>query len=313
MKQIPAALVSHLGLDATSWCLIARVMCKDGTLIASTDLDADLTYDPAVVDPHGTGDAWGSAVHRADLGFEASRFQFTADLSVDNSEFKIFIGEGSGITEAQLRAGLLDYAEFRIYRVNFLDLTQGHEVVATGTLGESHFSETGGSIENRSLTQQTKQPIAELFSITCPVPYGSPRCGRTFVWTAATITSVDTVEPDRIITASGLAAPADTYRLGVIKATSGQNNGWEGEVQVHASGGVLTLLLPAPYPFAEDDTFEIREDCSKVHDDEAHGCVHHWDAEWVSHFRGHPHVPIDGSPLVPNAEIRRSSGGGGGK
>ena len=68
MKQIPAALVSHYQLDATTTCLLARILCKDGTLIGRTTLDADLTYDPATVDPHSTGDAWGSAVHRADGG-----------------------------------------------------------------------------------------------------------------------------------------------------------------------------------------------------------------------------------------------------
>ena len=313
MKQIPVALVSHLGLDATSWCLIGRVLCKDGTLLGYTTLDADLPYDPATVDPHNTGDDWGPLMHLATGGFEAERFQFTADLSVDNTDFQVFIGDGGGPSEAQLRAGLLDFAEVRVYRVNYLDTTQGHELVATGTLGQARFSETGGTIEYRSLTQQLKQTIADLYSHTCTVPYGSPRCGKAFVWTPGAITAVDVTEPDRIITAAAIAAPADTYRLGVVRALTGNNAGWEGEVEAHETGGVLTFALHAPYPFAVGDTFEIREDCSKVWDDADHGCLHHWDVDRVSHFRGHPHVPVDGTALVPNAEIRRSSAGGGGK
>lgn len=216
MKSIPVTLQAHYELDATTTCFLLRIYTKDGTLYGFTTLNAPLTYNPATVDPHSTGDAWGSAVHRADNGFSPSRFQATADLSVDNMEAQGWVTD-TGITEQMIRSGLFDHAQWRLYRVNYMDLTQGHELVNGGTCGETVFSNGGWKVEFRSLIQQLRQPLAQLYSLTCRAQFGDSRCGKSFTWTAGTVTSVSGVEPDRIFTDTSLTAADNFYSPGVVE------------------------------------------------------------------------------------------------
>lgn len=304
MKSIPIALQGHYDEGATTTCLLTRVACKDGTVIGFTSLDADLTYD----------DGLGPVVYRASNGFEMDRMQETADLAVDNTDLRGWV-TADGITEAQIRSGLFDYARVRIYRVNYLDLSAGHEVIAAGTAGETKFSRGGFAIEFRSFTQQLKQTISNAYSLTCRAKFGSQPigtggeqpeerfpCGKTWTWTAATVTAVDALEPDRVFTVSGLAS---AIVPGVVEVLTGQNAGAQMEVDGF-DAGELTLSLPLPYVLAPGDTLRYREDCSKVWDDATAGCLHHWGTERPLHFRGEPFIPVDGKSSVPGAEIVRA-------
>jgi uncharacterized phage protein (TIGR02218 family) len=304
MKTIPVALQAHYDQPATTTCLLTRVACKDGTVIGFTSLDADVTYD----------DGLGSVVYRASNGFEMDRMQATADLAVDNTELRGWVS-ADGITEAQIRSGLFDYSRVRIYRVNYLDLAAGHEIIAAGTAGETKFGRGGFSIEFRSLTQQLKQPISNVYSLTCRAKFGSQPigtggeqpeerfpCGKAWTWVAGTVSAVDALEPDRVFTVTGLS---DVVVPGVIEMLTGANAGAQMEVDAYAAGE-LTLALPLPYAPAPGDTFRYRADCSKKWDDDAAGCLFHWGTERPLHFRGEPYIPVDGKAGIPGAEIVRA-------
>lgn len=315
MKSIPIALQSHLDQDATTLCLLLRVRTKDGTVYGFTNLDADVVYNPATVDPGGTGDDWGSATHRADNGFTPERLQASADLNVDNTDLQGWVSD-TGITEQQIRAGLFDYAQVRVYRVNYMDLTLGHELVMSGTCGETQYTATGWKTEFRSISQQLKQPVCQLYSLTCRARFGSKTigtggeqpeerkpCGKDWTWAGYTVTGVDTDEPDRIFTASAMAEATDYYRLGVVRWLTGSNAGAQMEVDANAAGEV-TLSLPIAYDVEVGDTFEIRKDCSKLWDDADNGCLFHWGSERANHFRGEPDIPIAdaGASQIPGAQ-----------
>lgn len=320
MKQIPIALQAHYDTLETTKCFLLRVLTKSGELYGFTSLDVDVVYDPSDVDPEGTGDDWGSATHRADNGFSPSRIQSTADLGVDNAEFQGWVSE-TGITEQQIRAGLFDYAEFRIYRVNYLDLTQGHEFVHGGTLGETKFSRVGWRTEMRSLTQQLMQPMSWLYSTTCRKIFGSKPagyvgeqpierhpCGKDWVWAGPyTVTAVDAGEPDRIFTASAMTEPDSHYRPGVVRWLTGNNAGIEMDIDDNV-GDEVTLSINLPYEIEVGDTFEPRQDCNK-HDIERNGvpgdCKDKHDN--LLQFGGEPDTPIadGGTLMVPGAHIRQ--------
>lgn len=306
MKAIPIALQAHMDQDATTVALVCRIKCKDGTLLGFTNLDTDIAYDPATVDPHGTGDDWGPLVHRADNGFSPSRLVTTADLGVDNAELVGWISD-TGITEQQIRAGLFDYAQVRVYRVNYLDLTQGHEVMQAGTAGETTFSQNGWRTEFRSLTQQLKQPISNLYSLTCTAQFGDARCGKEFTWVAGTVTAVGG-EADRTFSDSGLTQADDYFVPGVVEWLTGQNAGQEMEVDTYAVG-VVDLSLGLSYEIAEGDTYRIRQDCNKrdrLRGTVAGDCKDKHNN--LLNFRGQPDIPVadGGSNMVPGAQIQRA-------
>ena len=258
MKNIPIALRTHLAQEATSWCFLLHVLCKDGTVLGFTSLDADVTYDAG----------GGSVVYRADNGFTPSRLQMTADAQVDNAEFEGWV-QDTGITEQQIRAGLFDFAKVRGYRVNYLDLSHGHEVLLRGTLGETRFNDTGWVTEFRSLTQQLMQDVGARFSLTCRAKFGSTYddekypCTKPLTWVSSTVTDVDPVEPLRVFIASGLAQPDDHFRYGVLLWTSGDNAGKSVEVETNTAGEVQ-LVFDLPYPIQDGDEFDIRQDCDKT-------------------------------------------------
>lgn len=292
MKTIPVALQSHMDGDATTLCLITRVACKDGTVIGFAELDADIVYN----------DGDGSITYRAENGgLSPQRLQASADMTVDNTELTGWVSP-SGITEAQIRAGLFDYAQVRIYRVNYMDLTQGHEIVATGTAGETVFSANGWKTEFRSLVQQLRQPISNLYSLTCRAKFGDAKCGKTFTWVSGTVTSVGT-ETDRMFD-SGVAGADGLYNLGVVEWLTGDNEGGQMEVDDFGSGEFV-LSLAMPYAIQVGDTFRVRKDCSKEWDDAENGCLFHWASDRANHFRGEPHIPVadGGASMIPGTEI----------
>lgn len=306
MKDIPAELQSHLDQDATSWCYLLRVECVGafaGVVLGSTTLDESVRYD----------DGAGEITYSANNSFSVDRLQTTGDLSVDNTELHGWVGDQ--VTEAQIRAGIFNYAKITIYRVNYLDLAapingalqlvaSRHEHWAGGLFGRVVYTRNRWQGEYRSLIQVLKEPKSDLYCKTCPVPFGSVQCGKSFTWASYTVTAVDGLEPERKFTASAMAEAAGYYELGVLRVTSGQNEGAEMEVRTYASGAI-ELALGLPFPMANGDTFDIRKDCSKEWDDADNGCLFHWaDARWA-HFRGMPDIPTEdgGASMVPGAQV----------
>lgn len=326
MKSIPILLQDHYNQPTTSVWKILRVFTKDEQLFGFTEGDANITYDPAAYDPENTGDTWGSAVHRARNGFTPERLQASADMSVDNTDLLGWVSD-SGITEAQLRTGLFDYAEVRVYKINFLDTGMGHELVMSGTLGETDFSQLSWRTEFRSLTQQLKQPLSDLYSVSCTKQFASQPfgtggeepeeeypCGKFYVWHSATVTSVDSDEPDRVFTADGLGQGSGYFYPGVIKVTSGPNLGAQMEIDEYESTDSsgeesgFVLSLPLPFNLSPGDTFDVRQDCNKLlypRDGQPGDCRDKHDN--VLEYGGDFEIPIHdgGTLMVPGARIRQ--------
>jgi uncharacterized phage protein (TIGR02218 family) len=305
MRNIPIALAAHLESGRTSLCFLVKIRCKDGTLLAFTTLDAALTY---------TDGPDGPIEYLPDNGVTPSEQVWSASLSVDTAE-AVGVVTPDGITEQRIRSGVFDHARFWIYRVNYLDLSQGHYIWASGTTGETKFTENRFSVELRSKSQQLKQPISESYTLTCPVAYGSAACGKTLEWFDAAVATVDTEEPDRIFTVTGDSEwpGGDQFKFGVAKVITGDNAGAEVEVELHDDDSI-ELLLPLPYALAEDDELQFRIDCNKEARDTDFGCKSElrWGAEWPLHHRGFPDIPIadQGSLLAPGAQTPSVPGSG---
>lgn len=305
MRQIPAQLLSHYETGRTSVCMLVKVKCKDGTILAFTTLDAPVTF---------TDGPDGPITYSPTNGIRPSEQVWVGDLSVDTAEATGWIRD-SGITEQQIRAGIFNFARWWIYEVNYLDVDAGYVLKGSGTTGETRFSDKAWTVELRAKKQQLKQPMLDSYTLTCRVKYGSPPCGKTFEWASGEVDEADDFEPDRIFTVlegSGwLESPA--YQYGVVKFTSGDNAGAEVEVETQESSG-LTLLLPLPYPVQSGDTFEIRIDCNKEARDVVGGCKSElrWGDEWIRHFRGYPDIPVaDAASLqVPGAQAPLMPGTG---
>lgn len=287
MKQIPIALRNHLAQPATSWCLIMRVACVGrwaGTVLGFADLDESILYD----------DGAGPVLYRCDNGFAPERLQHTADMSVDNTDLVGWV-QDTGITEQQILAGIFDFAECAIYRVNYLDLSQRHEVVAFGSLGRTQFTANQWRVEFRSLMQMARQPQSAVYSLTCRATYGDERCGLSLAWVPGTVASVGDDDSRMFTWPAG--KPDDHYNPGVVEWLTGDNAGAQMEVDDQA-GDDFRLALPMPFPIQPGDTFRIRIDCDK------HAATCKARGNFLN-FRAEPLTPVSDSGLsVPGAYIK---------
>lgn len=293
MKRIPLRLQEHLRKYATTWCYIMRVECVGkwaGVVRGFTSLDEPITYD----------DGNGPVLYRSDNGFMPAVFQQQADFSVDNSELTGWVTD-DGITEADILGGIFDAAEVSVYRVNYMDLSMGHEVVAFGTLGETEFDENRWKCEFRSLTQQAKQPYGQVYSLTCRNQYGDSKCKMPFAWVRATIDALGE-DPNLTIVASELVQPDGYFAPGVVEVISGANAGADMDVDQFFSGGIIQLALQMPMPFQVGDVVRIRVDCDK----EFSTCKAKGN---TLEFRGEHLTPVADTALaIPGAYIRRTTG-----
>jgi hypothetical protein len=95
---------------------------------------------------------------------------------VDNLNLEGIL-DSSKISITDLRAGLFDYAEIRIFMVNYKNLSQGDLKMRRGRLGEVTLTEQGMfRAELRGLTQNLSQRIVEVYQPECRADLGDSRC-----------------------------------------------------------------------------------------------------------------------------------------
>ena len=290
MKQIPIRLQEHYNGYATTWCYIMRIACVgrfSGVIRGCTSLDEDVIYD----------DGQGVLTYSSSNAAAPAKFQQSSDFSVDNTEITGWVTDDE-ITMADIMAGIFDFAEVTIYRVNYMDLSQGHEVVAFGTLGQTQFTEDRWRCEFRSLTQQSKQPYGKVYSLTCRNQYGDAKCKMPFEWFTATIDALGD-DPTLVFQATELTQAAGYFAPGVVEILSGANAGADMDVDEFFSGGIVRLALQMPMPFQIGDQFRIRGDCNK----EFATCKAKGN---VLEFRGEHLTPVADTGLsVPGAYVSR--------
>src|SRR5271170_5481060 len=161
MKTISDALAAHIAGEVTTLATCWKLTRRDTTVFGFTDHDQDITFD--------------SVTYVAATGFTPSAIQTTGSLAVDNLDVDGMLSSGS-ITEADILAGLYDFAEIEIFQVNYADLTQGSLYLRRGWLGEVTFYKQQFVAEVRGLTQSLSQTMGQLYSASCRATLGDSRC-----------------------------------------------------------------------------------------------------------------------------------------
>lgn len=269
MKNISTALAAHIAGEVTTLATCWKLTRRDNIVFGFTDHDKDIIAD--------------SVTYKAASGFTPSAVQNTASLSVDNLDVEGMLSAGN-ITEADIMAGLYDFAEIEIFQVNYNDLTQGKLKLRRGWLGEVSLVKQQFVAEVRGLTQRLSQTIGELYSASCRATFADSRCKinpATYTVTGTVTGSVSNQEFKDVSRgeASGL------YNFGKITFTSGANNGLSMEIKEFTSGGKIVLVLPMPYNIIVSDNYSMTQGCDKT----LATCANQYNN--VINFRGEPHVP----------------------
>jgi len=177
MRTIAAALATHIGGEVTKLATCWKVTLVNATVKAFTDHDSNLVVD--------------GVTYLAASGYTASDVDTTAALNVDDLEVIGFIASPS-ITEADLLAGLWDYAAVEVFMVNWASVTDGKIWQRVGNLGEVTLKRGQFQAELRGLMQAYTATVVELTSPSCRANLGDARCAVALgpFTVAGTVTSV---------------------------------------------------------------------------------------------------------------------------
>lgn len=169
VKSISAGLDTHFAQTvttiATCWIITRtdRVIFRFTTHV--TDLE-DVDF--------GIGD--GAQTYLASSGYRRSNIQNDAEMNVNNMEVQ-GVFDNEAIKELDLRRGLFDFAEVRIFFFNYEDTSQGVLKMLRGFLGEVVATPDGAfGVELRSMEQVLTKTFAEFYSKDCRADLGDARC-----------------------------------------------------------------------------------------------------------------------------------------
>lgn len=268
MRIISPELESHFAGGLTTLATCWKITRQDAMQIGFTDHDELISF--------------GGIDYDSVAGFTPTTVESKSNMSVDNMEVE---GQTfpSKITEADLLAGLYDFAEIEIFVVNYEDLTQGKMVVKRGRLGQVTLNKQMFSAEVRGLTQHLSQTIGNVYSPSCRAILGDSKC--TVNLAAFTVSATVTeVTGNQVFTASILTEEAGWYTGGEVQWTSGNNAGVNMEVKEFANQQVV-LALPMGKSIQVGDSFDIVAGCDKT----SETCIEKFSN--IINFRGEPDVP----------------------
>jgi uncharacterized phage protein (TIGR02218 family) len=246
MKVISAPLKGHLAQEVTSLCSCWEVHRQDGIVLYFTDLDAPIPF--------------GGQTYLPAVGYNKTAVENKSDMSVDNLDVVGLLDDDS-ITVEDLRAGLYNYAEIRVFVINWQDPAAGLLRLKRGTFGEVQILPNGTfRAELRGLAQALAQPVGDVTSPECRNDLGDAHCGININgdgWPRVGVVSDVAGEDLR-------AADDSWYVGGVLTWTSGANAGRNIEVKAcdHTTHTVQ-LFLRMEADITLGDEFIIHPGCDK--------------------------------------------------
>jgi len=264
------ALTAHLAGTAHTRCTMLRLDLVDGTTLAITDHDRDLSFD--------LGD--GAVTYSAGTGILPSDLALA--VGFEGSDIEVEGPIASVVTRAAVLGGRYDDAEARLFQVNWTDPTEalkllkGRVVLAEIMGGKFKFTIQGD-------VTRFAQTVGRVISAYCDADFGDARCGFTPATLAATVASVS---DSRTFTVTFSGSYADDFwNRGTVAFTSGALLGCRPvEINDWAATGAVELWTDLPEPPAVGDTLTLTQGCGKTRTD----CLAYNN---VINFRGFPDVP----------------------
>lgn len=274
MRALPEGMQEALDCGATHLARAWEIRRADGSVLGFTDHDRVLDFAGVRFEPES--------------GFTPSAIEAGTGLAADTHEVAGALSSDR-ITEEDILRGLYDRAEVKLWLVDWSDVAR-RVVLSRGLIGEVRRGEVAFEAEITGLSDLLSQPVGRAYVHSCPCRLGDAKCGvDAEAFTGAG--SVVSVTDGRRFAAAGLGAvEAGWYTGGVLRWTSGRNEGLEGQVKVHAGAGasvVLELWLSPVFPVVAGDAFTVVAGCDKT----MGTCGSKFDN--LLNYRGFPQMPGD--------------------
>lgn len=297
MRAIPPTLQTKLDSGATTLAHCWRLDPPGRAPLGFTDHDLDIVFD--------------GVTFEAASGFEASAIEATLGLSADNATATGVL-RSDRISEADLRSGVFDGAEVRLWLVDW-SAPADRALLFRGEIGETARGAHVFEAEVRGLGERLNRPVSRRFLPVCDRRLGDACCGVDLAQLGLRgAGAVVSVRSGRILLASGLGGfAADWFRDGEIAWTTGPRAGRVDLVKGQRRIDELVELALAETPLPEPgpgDAFEATAGCDKSFD----ACRGKFGNAVA--FRGFPFMPgeswlaarpAEGRPLTGGSRVRR--------
>lgn len=281
MLTTTVALSQHLARRCTSMAMCWRVERTDGRVYGFTSHDEDIIFE--------------GVRYRAETGTSPSAISTKAGMQVDNTEAAGVL-DSSAITEDDLRAGVWDHAELRVFAVNWRNLAAGAMKLRRGWLGQVSLKDQRYGVEVRGMMAALNASVGQSVTPACTAILGDSRCTKDLTdYTATgTVTAVssnrvfDTDLPGATVrlTPSTTGNPIEGYfDSGTVTWVTGANAGLGMEVRAYAVTGEIGLQLPMTRDVEVGDTFTAVVGCAKSRE----VCIATFGN--LANFRGFPDLP----------------------
>lgn len=167
-KTTTAGMDSHLLTEVTTLAMAVIIERTDGVKFHLTTSSEDIKLD--------VGDGDGEQNYSASESVSRTNIENDAELNVDNLDL-IGIFDNVMLKETELRRGLFDFSDFKIFVFNHQKLADGIIKIFRGQFGEVIVSPTGFfQVQVRSLVQVYSKQTGEHYSKDCRADLGDLRC-----------------------------------------------------------------------------------------------------------------------------------------
>lgn len=248
MKVISIALAEHYQQETTTLARLWKVTRRDGQVFGFTDHDEQIIF--------------GDVVYAVSSVFDMSAVATRSELNVDSLEAKGILAE-TGITAADIEAGLWDGSQVTMMEVNYADLTMGANILRSGDAGEIRREGQMFTAEVRGLMQALQNTIGRVVTATCPYDLGDASC-KVDLEALRVSGAVTAAASNRQFSDDYLGEAEDYFTFGIVTWTSGANVGLSMEVKKFTAGGLIELQLDMPYVVEAGDEYTAVPGCDKV-------------------------------------------------
>ncbi len=160
MKNFSLALQGHLNSSISKMATCLRLTWRDSTVYGFTTHDRILTISGVDYIPA--------------RGLNTKDLAANLNLDTDNTDVQAFLEDP--VTEDNIRAGRHDYATYRIFQVNWSDLTMGDKKDSTGHIAQITVNRLNVVAELLGLMEAYGTSIGEITSPGCRANLGDQRC-----------------------------------------------------------------------------------------------------------------------------------------
>ena len=193
-KDTSAGMDTHLLLETTTLAMATVIERTDDVKFHLTTSSESIRID--------IGDGDGEQVYSAQEGISRTNIESDAELNVDTLDI-IGIFDNVLLKETELRRGLFDFADFKIFVFNHQKTADGIIKIFRGQFGEVIITKHDFfKVTVRSLVQVYSKQTGELYSKDCRADLGDTRCRVPIIFEVDATDQIDRSFPVSRITGS---------------------------------------------------------------------------------------------------------------